>query len=112
MNLNQQLKKGVLEILVLDIIQEQDVYGYELLKKLDRNSQGLFVLKEGSLYPIMYRLEDKGYIMSYRQESEGKRGVSRKYYRITEQGHRELEIMKKEWQLFDETVNRMLIGKG
>lgn len=76
MNLNQQLKKGVLEILVLDIIQEQDVYGYELLKKLDENSVGLFALKEGSLYPIMYRLEDKGHIASYRQESKGKRGVS------------------------------------
>ena len=106
--LNQQLKKGVLEILVLRTISHEDVYGYELLKKLEQNSDGYFILKEGSLYPIMYRLEDKGMIESYRKEVEGKRGVPRKYYRITEQGIISLEEMQGAWHDFQKVVSSML----
>lgn len=110
-SLNQQLKKGVLEILVLNTISEVDVYGYELLKKLEDSSNGYFKLKEGSLYPIMYRLEDKELIKSYRKEIEGKRGVPRKYYTITENGKRELKDMITEWCEFDDIVSKMLAMK-
>lgn len=106
--LNQQLKKGVFEILVLKIINQEDVYGYELIKTLENDSNGYFVLKEGSLYPIMYRLEDKGYIESYRKDAEGKRSVPRKYYRITEDGRYALEEMLGEWEEFSHIVQTML----
>lgn len=106
--LNQQLKKGVLEILVLKIINREDVYGYELLKRLEKESNGYFILKEGSLYPIMYRLEDKAMIESYRQELEGKRGVPRKYYRITEYGQSSLTEMEGAWHDFQKVVSGML----
>lgn len=107
-SLNQQLKKGVLEILVLRIIKHQAVYGYELIKKLDANSDGLFKLKEGSLYPIMYRLEDKGFIESYRQEAEGKRSVPRKYYKITEEGLTALDEMVDAWHGFTKVVSSII----
>ena len=50
----RQLKKGVLEILVLHLLSEQDMYGYQLIMALDERSQGMFKLKEGTLYPILY----------------------------------------------------------
>ena len=55
----QQLKKGVLEMLVLKLICEKPAYGYELLSELKKSSQGRFCLKEGTLYPILYRLEGR-----------------------------------------------------
>lgn len=106
--LNQQLKKGVLEILVLNIISEEDIYGYELIKKLNSYSNGFFVLKEGSLYPIMYRLEDKGLITSYRKEYKGERKVPRKYYRITDEGKNTLKSMRESWNEFTDIVSTML----
>ena len=61
----QQLKKGVLEMLVLEALCDDPTYGYELLGRLKERSGGLFILKEGTLYPILYRLEDEGLISSH-----------------------------------------------
>lgn len=105
---DKQLKKGILEILILKIIHQEDVYGYELIKKLESESNGLFQIKEGSLYPIMYRLEDKGFIEHYRKESVGKRTVPRKYYRVTTSGDKHLENMKLSWDQFSSIVSEML----
>lgn len=105
---NKQLKKGVLEILILKIIYQEDVYGYNLIKKLDAESNGLFSIKEGSLYPIMYRLEDKGFIEHYRREVEGKRAVPRKYYRVTDLGKEHLFSMIKSWDQFSSIVSKIL----
>lgn len=69
----QQLKKGVLEMLVLKLICEKPAYGYELLSELKKSSQGRFCLKEGTLYPILYRLEDDGMIRSQWSTGEGPR---------------------------------------
>ena len=69
----QQLKKGVLEMLVLKLICEKPTYGYELLSELKTSSQGRFCLKEGTLYPILYRLEDDGMIRSNGQRGRGAR---------------------------------------
>ncbi len=105
---NKQLKKGILEILVLKIIYNEDVYGYELIKKLESESNGLFLIKEGSLYPIMYRLEDKGFIEHYRKEVEGKRTVPRKYYKVTVLGKEHLNIMTRSWDQFSDIVSKIL----
>ena len=69
----QQLKKGVLEMLVLKLICEKPAYGYELLSELKKSSQGRFCLKEGTLYPILYRLEDDGMIRSQWSTPRGAR---------------------------------------
>lgn len=111
-DLHQQLKKGVLEILVLKIVSEEDIYGYDLIRKLDTRSNGFFKLKEGSLYPIMYRLEDKGYIQSYRKELDGARRVPRKYYTITEPGRSNLDRMVHSWTEFTDIVSKMLNRTG
>jgi len=106
--INQQLKKGALEIIVLSTVERGDVYGYELIKDMERRSEGYFTLKEGSLYPIMYRLEDKGYIESYKKSFEGERKVPRKYYRITEAGRLALNEMVEAWNEFNLQVNSMI----
>ena len=84
----QQLKKGVLELLVLQTICRGPTYGYELIAQLGSRSGGLFTLREGTLYPILYRLEDDGLIRSA-WLSPGGRAAPKKMYSATEEGVRE-----------------------
>lgn len=107
-NQKNQFKKGVLDIVVLNIISEGDTYGYDLINTLDSQSQGYYLMKEGSLYPILYRLEDKGYIESYRKTLQQERAVPRKYYKITASGSRILEDMKSDWHEFVDITNTLL----
>jgi PadR family transcriptional regulator, regulatory protein PadR len=90
-----QLKKGVIEILILKLLSHEKMYGYLLLQELDRRTNGIFKMKEGTLYPVLYRLEDNGFISSLWEEpdknSQEKRPVPRKYYQITPGGFTELE---------------------
>lgn len=91
---NIQLKKGVIEILILKLLSQERMYGYQLLQELDGRSNGVFKMKEGTLYPVLYRLEDNGFISSLWEEPDrggvDKRSVPRKYYEITAEGHGEL----------------------
>ena len=103
----QQLKKGVLEMLVLKLICEKPAYGYELLSELKKSSQGWFCLKEGTLYPILYRLEDDGMIRSQWSTGEG-RTAPKKTYEATDSGRAENLRRQRVWQEFDETVNAFL----
>lgn len=110
MDTNKQLKKGVISILVLEMISIQDRYGYELIQELDTSSNGYYKLKEGSLYPVFYRLEDQGFIESYKVEVGEKRKVPRKYYKITPSGITALLEMKQAWREFSETTNAIIGG--
>ena len=102
--LQQQLKKGVLEMLVLELICEKQTYGYELMARLKQRSQGLFYLKEGTLYPILYRLEDEGMIEAAWSQGEGKT-APKKMYAATEAGRLERLRRFQVWQTFADTVN-------
>ena len=105
----QQLKKGVLEMLVLDLICLGPTYGYALLLRLREKSQGRFLLKEGTLYPILYRLEDEGLIRASWSQSEG-RSAPKKFYEATERGLTESISRKEIWRDFEFCVNHMLEG--
>ena len=107
---SQQLKKGVLEMLVLELICCQPSYGYELLSRLKEQSGGRFALKEGTLYPILYRLEDEGQICSNWSQGEG-RTAPKKIYEATEQGKSENQRRIALWQDFEQTVNGFLKGE-
>ena len=96
----QQLKKGVLEMLVLDTVCKGSTYGYELLTGLKSHSDALFALKEGTLYPILYRLEDDGLIQSSWSQGEG-RVAPKKMYTATEKGQQERE---RRWQIWGDFV--------
>ena len=101
---SQQLKKGVLEMLTLELICNRPTYGYELLSKLKEGSGGQFVLKEGTLYPILYRLEDEGLIEAKWQQGEG-RSAPKKMYEATQAGREENIRRRAIWQNFQNTVN-------
>ena len=100
----QQLKKGVLEMLVLEMICQAPTYGYELMSQLKTRSQDLFTLKEGTLYPILYRLEDDGMILSSWSQGQGK-AAPKKMYTATEKGLTERKNRQQVWHSFYRTVN-------
>ena len=106
----QQLKKGVLEMLVLQLICRKPAYGYELLLLLKEQSEGRFTLKEGTLYPILYRLEDDRLIQAKWSQGEG-RVAPKKIYEATSAGQKENERRQTLWHDFSQTVNGFLKGE-
>ena len=93
----KQMKKGILEMLVLKLLCREPKYGYQIIQELKEKSENTFLLKDGTLYPILYRLEDDGLVISEWSESEGKQ-LPRKYYRITEQGQQALYDIETVWR--------------
>lgn len=108
LNVNKQMIKGSTETLILTLLQDKPLYGYELIKELHRQSDGVFNLKEGTLYPILHAMEIEGWVESYWQEVEGRK---RKYYSISKEGIQALDHKKAEWRLFRRAVDRVL-GEG
>lgn len=103
----QQMKKGVLEMLVLQLLSREEKYGYQLICELKERSGEMFLLKEGTLYPILYRMEDDGLVVSRWSEPKGKE-VSKKYYCITEEGRRTLRGLRELWKSFSQNVDSIL----
>ena len=101
---SQQLKKGVLDMLVLELLCREPSYGYELLTRLKEETNGLFCVKEGTLYPILYRLEDDGFIEATWSAGEG-RTTPKKIYAPTASGRDEQGRKRKQWHHFSKTVN-------
>ena len=101
------MKKGVLEMLVLQLLLEKEKYGYQLICELKEKSGGMFLLKEGTLYPILYRMEDDGLVVSRWSEPKGKE-VSKKYYGLAEEGRETLALLKALWRDFAGNVNEIL----
>lgn len=107
MKINKELIKGSTTMLVLNLLKEKNMYGYEMIKDLKEKSENVFELKEGTLYPILHSLEEKQLITSYWDESTAKK---RKYYAITEKGKKQLKDQKEEWNVFSKSINRVLGG--
>lgn len=103
----RQMKKGVLDMLVLKLLSTEPKYGYQLISELQMKSEEVFVLKEGTLYPVLYRLEEEKLVESRWSEPEGKQ-VPRKYYAITEKGLYALEEIIQVWQMIGAGVRRIL----
>ncbi|HEU4963562.1 MAG TPA: helix-turn-helix transcriptional regulator, partial [Bacilli bacterium] len=95
--------------LILTLLDRQPMYGYEMIKAMEHSSNGVFTLKEGTLYPILHALESKGYVQSSWSTGEGTR--KRKYYRLTDEGRLHLQEKKKEWNTFRSAVDAVL-GEG
>ena len=106
----QQLKRGVLDMVVLRLVQEKSTYGYEILQNLEQRGEGFFDLKEGTLYPVLYRLEDSGLIESFWQNGEG-RAAPKKYYTITEKGRETYGEYRNLWTHFQSCITK-LCGEG
>lgn len=100
---------GSSRMLVLNLLSEKSLYGYELIKTLKQRSNDVFDMKEGTLYPILHKLENEELISSSNQEVSGR---VRKVYHITEKGRRVLAKEKQEWREFSLAVNQVLTFGG
>jgi PadR family transcriptional regulator PadR len=109
MEANKEMIKGSTEILVLSMLNREPMYGYQMIKEIEKESRGIFTFKEGTLYPILHSLEAKDMVESYWWGKEGSR--QRKYYRLTAKGKSELEKKQKEWVRFRSAVDKILTGE-
>ncbi len=101
-DMNTQFKKGVLELVVMVVVDEADIYGYELVKTVCEIIQ----VNEGTIYPLLKRMTIEKYFETYLREST--EGPPRKYYRITSLGKEEMIKLKKEWLDFSKSINSFL----
>lgn len=107
MAIDKSLLSGSTTMLLLKLLSEKDMYGYEMIETLQKRSQNVFVLKAGTLYPLLHSLEDKGYLTVYEREAGGK---TRKYYSITKEGKSILMAKKEEWKEYSSAVAEVLGG--
>lgn len=103
--MDPKLLSGTLEMLILEVISQGASYGYEISQKVLSRSDGMFELREGSLYPALHRLERKKLLASYWAEQEGRR---RKYYKLTVDGRKQLAERREEWRAFAGGINGVL----
>ncbi|MDX5473891.1 MAG: PadR family transcriptional regulator [Bacillaceae bacterium] len=103
---DRELIKGSTSLIILQLLNSKDMYGYQIVKEMGQRSENALDVKEGTIYPGLHKLEEKGYITSYWKEQE--KGPARKYYAITEDGKGLLQDKKKEWNSFVKMMNHML----
>ncbi|MDA8235545.1 MAG: PadR family transcriptional regulator [Clostridia bacterium] len=107
--MDKELLKGSTGILLLSLLSEGPMYGYQMVKELEQRSEGIFRFKEGTLYPALHRLEAEGLIEGRWEKREN--GPDRKYYYLTSKGGQALAERAKEWGVFRRAVERV-IGSG
>ena len=105
-SIERELKRGSLELIVLHLLAPGEAYGYEIASKLAAQTNGALAVTDGTLYPVLYRLERAGYVAVRWETPE--RGVPRKYYRLTEAGRDELSRLRGEWNAFATAMARLL----
>ncbi len=110
MAISKEMLKGSTVVLVLSMLEREPMYGYQMIKEIEKESSGIFTFKEGTLYPILHSLESKDLIESYWWGKEGSR--QRKYYRLTAKGKEELKQKQQEWVTFRSAVDKILTGEA
>lgn len=106
LKIDKELVKGSTVILILTMLKKRSMYGYEMIRELDEQSAGVFTLKEGTLYPILHTLEERGMVQSFWQPGQGVR--KRKYYSVTDAGKAHLFNKTKEWKVFRSAVDKVI----
>ena len=105
---HKELLKGNTEPLLLSMLAGEAMYGYQIVKEIERRSRGYFLFKEGTLYPALHRLEKAGLVDGMWGEAAS--GAPRRYYRITAKGQKALDERLKEWQRFSRAVNSVMLA--
>ena len=101
--LDRELKKGSAELLILSLVEARPRHGYEISKLIDSRSKGELRFNVASLYPLLYRLEKRGWIQGRWVEKAGQR--RRRFYRLTPEGKKVLAAQRSGWQRFVEAIN-------
>ena len=105
MRMDKSLISGSTSMLVLRLLEEGDLYGYQMIERLRERSNYVFELKAGTLYPLLHGMEEKGFLTSYEQEEGGK---VRKYYHLTRHGKKPLKEKEEEWNTYRSAAERVL----
>ena len=103
----REREPGGLDLLVLHLLGEREMYGYEIVTELAKRSQSVFQMKEGTLYPLLHRLEKEGAVSAYEEKAEGR---TRRYYRLTRRGRGRLAAQEEDWQTYSAAVNAVLFS--
>src|SRR5581483_7753292 len=103
--LDRELKKGSAELLILSLVEDRARHGYELAKLIDARSNGVLTFRAASLYPLLYRLEKRGWIQGRWVEKAGQR--RRRYYRLTAAGVAVLKSQRSTWRAFAAAISRI-----
>lgn len=103
--MHPELKKGTAEVLILSLLEDRARHGYELAKLIEKRSHGVLEFHVASLYPMLYRLEQRGWLVGRWVEKSGQR--RRRYYRVTRQGRRVLASQLRGWREFVAGINRI-----
>jgi PadR family transcriptional regulator PadR len=108
MAIDKALLTGSTTMLILKLLAEKDMYGYQMIEELGKKSNNAFNLKAGTLYPILHDLEKADMVNSYDDYAEGAR--VRKYYHLTQKGRGLLTEKEAEWTVYTKAVNKVLRG--
>jgi transcriptional regulator len=100
-----ELKKGSAELLILSLVEDRARHGYDIGKLIEARSEGALSFKVASLYPLLYRLERRGWIAGKWLEAPGQR--RRRMYRLTAEGKKVLAAQRTGWKVFAEAINRI-----
>ena len=108
MELEKSLVSGSMSLLVLKLLEDGDLYGYQMIDELRRRSDNTFRLRAGTLYPLLHSLEEKGLVTAYERVADS--GKPRRYYHLTKQGHDALRAKDNAWNTYARAVGRVLKG--
>jgi PadR family transcriptional regulator len=103
--LDRELKKGSAELMILSIVEPRPRHGYEISKLIETRSQGQLKFHIASLYPLLYRLEERGWLQGRWLEKSGQR--RRRFYRLTPEGRRVLARQRDTWKAFVQAMSRI-----
>jgi transcriptional regulator len=105
--LDRELKKGSAELLILSLLEDQPRHGYDISKLIELRSKGTLRFNVASLYPLLYRLEKRGWIQGRWVEKEAER--RRRFYKLTAEGRKVLAAQRRVWEAFVEAI-RLITG--
>ena len=103
--------RGHLETMILSVLDGQEAHGFEVLRRLESAGCGALKLKEGSLYPALYRLENDGLVKARWEEGDsGRRGPRRRLYQLTRKGRKQLQTGREQWSRFASIIGQIIVG--
>ena len=108
MKIDKELSKGSHELILLKLLSRKDMYGYQLIQEMALLSEDVFRMSQGSLYPFLHTLENRGLISSYARPENGR---ERRYYHLTSAGRRALKDKESQWAVYVKAMGRILGGE-
>lgn len=108
MEFDKEILKGSIDWIVLSTLYDEDMYGYLIIKKIKEKSKEEFEIKEATLYVSLKRLEKKGYLRGYWNDSEGTSGGRRRYYSITKEGKENFIKCSQEWDVLKRILDNFM----